>query len=638
MTTISSLIVSESLPSKETNDDIDTPTTPKPTRFSDVGSGGPQPPLPSTIHTNDLMQEIKTDAAKTPTMSTHGNRTSIAQSEEYDGAKEIEDPEAMEVDSVDQDDEHSDNDTEQGETDASSKKRKGQRFFCTGYPPCNLSFTRSEHLARHIRKHTGERPFQCHCNRRFSRLDNLRQHAQTVHVNEEIPTDSLAATGTRFQRQVRTDRVRPPGRSRTGTMSSAGGHSRGHSRNLSASSVGSTTSNFSTATETKRRPPPLLMATDAPRHDPNSETPTTPPAQYRNFGNNSPTGLSTPTSATYSATPGSPGYPLAIDSPGSSHARSGNYLSSKPPSRRLSVPSGPYPFQSQFGNPYSTPFMSQMATPPSNASTNSSAFPSPTSSTFSYSQGYSGTPGEDWRRRTWHPSSYTGANFNYGRPATSGLTYSQTPDAPQSSYAPHIAVAAAQAPRLPGIESFDHVQHRPSTPPRRQLSPMHVDSIRTNPFTPPVFGHDRHRASHISWDGSRSSIYPDLDDKPALRPFEMRPPQNQIMNTQRQQHVAQEALQLHSSNDRIKRQAWYNGPIPGARTSPEDSSSSEGVPTPGTSAVDVHPIIMHSNGFIEPPHGGMHSDGPQNVSYSMLLEVFCPTNAQSSLAYHLQPL
>jgi hypothetical protein len=32
-----------------------------------------------------------------------------------------------------------------------------------------------------------------------------------VHVNEETPPDSLAATGARFQRQVRTDRVRPPG-------------------------------------------------------------------------------------------------------------------------------------------------------------------------------------------------------------------------------------------------------------------------------------------------------------------------------------------------------------------------------------------------------------------------------------------
>jgi sulfite reductase beta subunit-like hemoprotein len=35
--------------------------------------------------------------------------------------------------------------------DTKSKKKKSQRFYCTGFPPCNLSFTRSEHLARHIR-------------------------------------------------------------------------------------------------------------------------------------------------------------------------------------------------------------------------------------------------------------------------------------------------------------------------------------------------------------------------------------------------------------------------------------------------------------------------------------------------------
>lgn len=32
-------------------------------------------------------------------------------------------------------------------------------------------------------KHTGERPFKCHCGREFSRLDNVRQHAMTVHGN-----------------------------------------------------------------------------------------------------------------------------------------------------------------------------------------------------------------------------------------------------------------------------------------------------------------------------------------------------------------------------------------------------------------------------------------------------------------------
>ncbi|KAF2148083.1 WD40 repeat-like protein [Myriangium duriaei CBS 260.36] len=76
------------------------------------------------------------------------------------------------------------------------EEQKGQRFFCTDYPPCNLSFARSEHLARHIRKHTGERPFQCHCGRRFSRLDDLRQHAQAVHVNEEISGDPQKVQAT----------------------------------------------------------------------------------------------------------------------------------------------------------------------------------------------------------------------------------------------------------------------------------------------------------------------------------------------------------------------------------------------------------------------------------------------------------
>ena len=45
----------------------------------------------------------------------------------------------------------SDNETVDPETGRATKKKKGQRFFCTDFPPCRLSFTRSEHLARHIR-------------------------------------------------------------------------------------------------------------------------------------------------------------------------------------------------------------------------------------------------------------------------------------------------------------------------------------------------------------------------------------------------------------------------------------------------------------------------------------------------------
>ncbi|KAI7890792.1 uncharacterized protein EV154DRAFT_551992 [Mucor mucedo] len=59
---------------------------------------------------------------------------------------------------------------------------KSKVFQCTGYGECSMVFTRSEHLARHMRKHTGEKPFKCvvpGCERMFSRFDNMMQHTQT---------------------------------------------------------------------------------------------------------------------------------------------------------------------------------------------------------------------------------------------------------------------------------------------------------------------------------------------------------------------------------------------------------------------------------------------------------------------------
>jgi len=45
---------------------------------------------------------------------------------------------------------------------------------------CSARFKRQEHLRRHERTHTDERPFGCNvCGRKFSRTDNLRMHRKT---------------------------------------------------------------------------------------------------------------------------------------------------------------------------------------------------------------------------------------------------------------------------------------------------------------------------------------------------------------------------------------------------------------------------------------------------------------------------
>lgn len=490
------------------------------------------------------------------------------------------------------------------------------------------------------RKHTGERPFQCHCSRRFSRLDNLRQHAQTVHQNEEIPQDSLAATGTRFQRQVRTDRVRPPGsRSRASTAGSAPGV-RGHHRNsLSASSIGSVASTYSQNADVRRRPPPLVMAGEPRGRFPQDMyRPDSPSYQYRPH---SPGGFSTPTSATFSTGQNSPRWGSAMLSPSMGHSRTQSlYSGHRTPGRRLSVPSA--------GNPFTSPHGGQSFGPPllgnnqGGFSPSSSMINSPTTSnsgsTWSRRESINASD-EAWRRRTWHPETYSSFTSRLQNVTSANNYYSSGPP-PQPPIVPSNA-APVQSMRLPGIESFDPLPPRPTTPVRRQPSPMMIDTpSRQMPH--PAEQHQIERPNSQQWDQGINRNMNRLDLAQGTPPTDTASSwaseADRAVQAQAEQARAQPAVRFeespysarpHTSGGAFhqhtvsappvtpreaKRQAWYHGPVstqhtmaPVQRTSPAESSDSErGIPhTPSSSTLgEYNPGIVHSNGWVENRNGG----------------------------------
>lgn len=566
----------------------------------------------------------------------------------------------VDMDREEEDHDGSDNESVTSDANRPSKKKKGQKFFCTDYPPCNLSFTRSEHLARHIRKHTGERPFQCHCSRRFSRLDNLRQHAQTVHVNEEIPGDSLAATSSRYQRQVRTDRVRQPGgRARSNTLGSQGpGPSRGHSRNLSTSSTISTSSiAMPSVQDFRRRPQPIVMAQDGTARANltlNTMEAYNPPligspgpqfVEYEHQQHHP--GSTTPTSATFSTANGSPGqFGFTFPTPGSNaSSRPVSWAGPATPDRRLSTSSTagpgsarlpPLPFEATYNA--SASLNGHVHGPPSTHG-------SPAGSTYPERRRDS-LSDYDSRRRTWHPGFAANAA---ARPATSGLGYYQTPDSPRPTF---TSQPAATQTRLPGIDSFVRLlpgaggtnMQPDSSPPRRpstQYGPSepqtgekrksislssetdvvqqrihHLDIARENNGRE-SWGYAQQQRNSGHYGGRPvTAPHPSYMSQPSYAPS------SQVGGAQQQGQQGQRPVTPRTD----RRQAWYGGPLsasahntpggphqggqggPAQRTSPEDSSGSEGVATPLTNTVaEYHPAIVHSSGHVETrPPGAEH--------------------------------
>ncbi|CAO3638713.1 unnamed protein product [Mucor hiemalis] len=59
------------------------------------------------------------------------------------------------------------------------------RYFNCPLPSCDKYFKRLEHMKRHLRTHTMERPYMCElCGKRFSRSDNFAQHKKTHDRNK----------------------------------------------------------------------------------------------------------------------------------------------------------------------------------------------------------------------------------------------------------------------------------------------------------------------------------------------------------------------------------------------------------------------------------------------------------------------
>lgn len=111
------------------------PAAKTPTRNTFAGLAG-QRPLPSSPFTPAR------ELSETPSASNKSEQS------REDAQKATQD---VQMGDGDDDKDGSDNESVTSDSNRPSKKKKGQRFFCTDFPPCNLSFTRSEHLARHIR-------------------------------------------------------------------------------------------------------------------------------------------------------------------------------------------------------------------------------------------------------------------------------------------------------------------------------------------------------------------------------------------------------------------------------------------------------------------------------------------------------
>lgn len=394
--------------------------------------------------------------------------------------------------------------------------------------------------------------------------------------------------------------------------------------------------------EYRRRPMPLAMAQNhTPRIpltlDTSGATNTNPQPydpQYYNYSS----GFTTPTSV-FSAT-----------SPGASSGQSPMFaFPHAPPSqrgyhnRRLSVPVAPNPFQPPGqSRPNTISYMTPLQSSTASTFSESGTMNSPTSPAYHMARAEAAAAEADLRRRTWHPGTYAG----YGpRPATSGLANYQTPDAPEPVAT--AQPAAAQAIRLPGIDSFFDRSHAHSMSlPRNPASPMDVEQSQRLKHPREIAASDT-SSRRDSWDVMSHNLHqlniatpPREKAVPRSVTFSAPPPVmgRFVTSTSGTQPVLQHAQvrqPVLSSDEpevkladppltprRAKRQGWYKGPVgptvdtqptfPQLRRSP-GATDSDGLQTRATHINEYRPAIMHSNGYVEPHPTAVPIDDARKV-------------------------
>ncbi|CUA76092.1 urate oxidase [Rhizoctonia solani] len=109
-------------------------------------------------------------------------------------------------------------------------------------PVCLATFTRPQHVARHMRSHTGDRPYKCSvCNDSFGRSDLLKRHEKKMHSATSTTSTPTTTKSNKFDVHISkaTKRPQPFPYVDSGTTSVASGSGGDISASASGSGSGS---------------------------------------------------------------------------------------------------------------------------------------------------------------------------------------------------------------------------------------------------------------------------------------------------------------------------------------------------------------------------------------------------------------